>query len=403
MGMIKTHHSRCTSENGLFINEVSRDFKSVLQVVIPGILRESPVIVAEVAGGLKTKQALEREILREIDSSLGSMSTVERDNIIKQVFDYMFGYGLLQKYVEDEEISDIDGTGYNEFSIKKLGKRYKVNVDFESEQAFETFCKLIAVRNGGILNENDSHCRIVDEKNRLRINITIRPRSVSGPCICIRKHRMKSYTLEQLRVEGMFNDDILKLLKSLAQDKSNIVLCGKGASGKTTLLRAIVNSMHEMDRVMICESEAEVYPDKKYCMEQRIKRLNEGGSVVTLGDLVRDGLTMSLDTYIIGETVGSEAWDFIRAIHTGHRGLTTTHALSASDAVLRLVTLSKGSGINESEEIIREMIGRSLNIIIFMEGFKIREIIKVAGYDPDLKNDNDCHGFRFKTIFSELK
>jgi pilus assembly protein CpaF len=401
MGMIKTHHSRCINESNSSEYQSKLDFKSILQVVIPGILRECPVIVAEVAGGQKNKQALEREIVREIDTSLGSMTSSERDIIIKHVFDYMFGYGLLQKYIEDEEISDIDGTRYNEFSIKRLGKRCTVNVDFESEQSFETYCKLIAVRNGGILNENDSHCRIVDEKNRLRINISIRPRSVSGPCICIRKHRMKSYTLKQLESEDMFDENIALILKSIAIEKLNIVLCGKGASGKTTLLRAIVNSMSEMDRIMICESEAEIYPDKKYCMEQRIKRFNEGGTMVTLGDLVRDGLTMSLDTYIIGEIVGPEAWEFVRAIHTGHRGLTTTHALSASDAVLRLVTLSKSSGINESEEIVREMIGRSLDIIIFMENFKVKEIIKVSGYDPEAKNKNECNGFRFKTIFSD--
>lgn len=398
MGVIKTHHSRWVNESYSPFYQTNKDFKSVLHVVLPGVLRDSPAIVAEVATGLKSKQALEREIIREIDLSLGSMNAAQRDDLIKLTFDYMFGYGLLQKYIEDEDVSDIDGTKYNEFSIKRRGIRTKVDVDFESEQLFETFCKLIAVRNGGILNENDSHCRIVDEKNRLRVNITIRPRSVSGPCICIRKHRKRSYTLRQLAEEGMFSAEMGEVLRELAQNKVNVVICGRGASGKTTLLRAIVNSMQELERVLICESEAEIYPDKKYCMEQRIKNPNEGGLRVTLGDLVRDGLTMSLDTYVIGEIIGGEAWDFIKAIHTGHRGLTTTHAQSASDAMLRLVTLSKSKGLSESEEIIREMLGRSLDVIIFMKDFKIVEILEVTGYSPDTVNIDDCHGFKFNRI-----
>ena len=66
-------------------------------------------------------------------------------------------------------------------------------MNFGSEKIFDTYCKLVAIRNGGILNENDSHCRVTDERYRLRINVSIRPRNISGPAISIRKHRKNSY------------------------------------------------------------------------------------------------------------------------------------------------------------------------------------------------------------------
>jgi pilus assembly protein CpaF len=247
---------------------------------------------------------------------------------------------------------------------------------------FDTYCKLIAIRTGGILNENDSHCRVTDEKRRLRINVSISPRNVDGPAISIRKHRKESYTLQDLERLGMFSHTTGLFLEKLAVSNSSVLFCGKGAAGKTTLLRAFVNKMPEMDRVLVAESDAEIYPDKPYCIEQRIKKANEGGRPVTLKDLLRDGLTMSLDSYVVGEIVGDEAWEFVKAAYTGHRGIATTHSESAGDAFGRLLTLGKGANVGESEKTIKEMLAKSIDVIIYLEKFKITEILAVDGYNP---------------------
>ena len=101
---------------------------------------------------------------------------------------------------------------------------------------------------------------------------------------------------------------------------------------------------------MVVEADAEIYPDKPYCIQQRIKKENEGGRSVTLRDLIKDGLTMSLDTYCIGEIVGDEAWEFVKASFTGHRGIATIHSESAEDTFSRLLILSKGANVRESEK-----------------------------------------------------
>ena len=110
----------------------------------------------------------------------------------------MFGYGALQKYIDDEDISDIDGTAYNEFSITKNGKRQVVDINFGDRATFGTYCRLVAVRSGGFLNEDDTHCRTADLSRKLRINVSIPPRNVSGPAISIRKHRSRAYTYDEL-------------------------------------------------------------------------------------------------------------------------------------------------------------------------------------------------------------
>lgn len=365
------------------------DITSIVSEITFNILRDSPQLVADVAAGNAGKNMLETAIIKDMDRNFYHMG-LYRQKLIKKIFDYMFGYGELQEFVDDEEVSDIDGTKFDEFVIKKNGRRESVNVNFLSEKNYDTYCKLIAVRNGGMLNENDSHCRVTDVNRRLRINISIPPRNISGPAISIRKHRMKSYTLRELTKIGMLQPWMEDKLRELAAEGKSVVFCGKGAAGKTTLMRAFINALPSMERIIIAESDAEIYPDKPYCIEQKIKKSNEGGVPFTLSDLVREGLTMSLDTYCIGEIVGGEAWEFIKAIYTGHRGIATIHSESAKEVFERILTLSLGANIRESEKTVKEMIANSIDAVIYLKDFKVRDILSVSGYD--VKNES------FKTM-----
>jgi len=392
MPVVKSHH-KLFFEDRAVQTESAGDLNMIVSSITNNILKEYPALVADVSNGISDRSALKTAIIKDIDLHRYHCG-LYRDELIRKVFDFMFGYGVLQPYIEEPDITDIDGTRYDQFSIKRHGIRSKIPVDFGNEKIFDTYCKLVAIRNGGILNENDSHCRVTDEKYRLRINVSIRPRNVAGPAISIRKHRMISYTLQDLKNLGMLDNELHRLLVRLALSDASILFCGKGAAGKTTLMRAFINALPEMERVLIVESDAEIYPDKPYCIEQRIKKQNEGGRAITLKDLVRDGLTMSLDTYCVGEITGEEAWDFVRAAYSGHRGIATTHAESAYDAFARLLTLSKSGNIGESEKTIKEMLGRSIDVIIYLKEFKVVEVLEVLGYD------SDSDTFRYNRLYA---
>lgn len=359
-----------------------RSFDDLFLNVTEKILTEKPGLVLEVSEGKRDKSALEKEIIKIIDSDM-KKPVYMREDIIKGVFDFMFGYGQLQPYIDDEDISDIDGTAYNCFTIKRNGVREKVNVDFGSERIFDTYCKLIAIRNNGILNENDNHCRVTDEKHKLRINLSVRPRSSTGPSISIRKHRQVPYDMNDLVNLGMMNEEIKELLEFMAKGSASVLFCGKGAAGKTTLLRAFIDSMPEMERVLIMESDTEIYPSKPYCIQHKIKKKNEGGITVTLADLVRDGLTMSLDTYVIGEIVGNEAWEFIKASFSGHRCAGTIHAENGNAVFPRLMALARGDSNAYSEKTIMQMAAEGIDAVVYLRNFKVDEVLEVAGYDEE--------------------
>jgi pilus assembly protein CpaF len=393
MPVITTHHKLILNERDCSLyDRNSSDINQLVSNITFDILKDSPGLVADVSNGIADISVLETTIIKTMDRHKYHFGLF-RETLIRKVLDFMFGYGELQQYVMDDSISDIDGTKFNEFIIKRNGVREKVNISFGNEKIFDTYCKLIAVRNGGILNENDSHCRVTDEKNRLRINVSIKPRNISGPAISIRKHRMKSYTLDDLMNIGMINVQMLDFIRKLAASDATVIFCGKGAAGKTTLMRAFVNSMPEMERVLIVEADAEIYPDKPYCIEQRIKKHNEGGRAVTLKGLLQDGLTMSLDTFCVGEIVGDEAWEFVKAAFTGHRGVATTHSENAEDAFGRLLTLSKGANIGESEKTIKDMLAKSIDYIFYLKDFKVVEVLQVEGYCTERNR------FSYKKVF----
>jgi pilus assembly protein CpaF len=167
------------------------------------------------------------------------------------------------------------------------------------------------IRNGGQINENDSHCRVTDEQNRLRINVTIPPRSVRFPTLCIRNTG-----------KSRFASGIFKMAACLANRRGLVMALGGRRPLRSLFAAGALPARPPCcgpsgrnaasERVLVAESDSELYPEKPCCLLQRIKKPHEGGRRSAVR-LVRDGLTMSLDTYCIGEIVGDEALAFIHA------------------------------------------------------------------------------------------
>lgn len=356
--------------------------RDLIPLICNQILTSHPTLVAEVSAGRADSAALEQVIMQTAEQERERAGLTSAD-LVRDVMDFLFGYGPLQPLIEDESISDIDGTRHFEFTVKRNGVREPIPAQFPDARTYDTFCRLVIIRNGGLINENDSHCRVTDVQNRLRINVTVPPRSLNGPTISIRRHRRKPWRLADLEAVGMLTPENRQLLADMAAGGRTVLFCGKGAAGKTTLLRAFIEAMPPLERVLIAESDSELYPEKPYCLMQRIKKPHEGGRALTLKDLVADGLTMSLDTYCIGEIVGSEAAEFIRAAYSGHRCLGTIHAESAGDAVDRILSLARTASPDESESLMRRMLLRGLDCLVYLQDFCVREIIAIASPETE--------------------
>ncbi len=380
-----TDQAQCPSEEEKSKAQAEKlrlDLQDLVASVSSQILQTDPATVAGVAARKIPQQAL-ADLIAKTAGQISVRSGYFNKDLQQQVMDFLFGYGPLQAYVTDDKVSDIDATGPDSFTVKIAGQRRHVPLDFSDEKAYDAFCRLLIIRNGGIINENDSHCRVTDEEYRLRINVTVPPRSVRYPSLSIRKHSRNSLQLEDLVELAMLDEDLAGLLSDWAGSGRSLIICGKGAAGKTTLLRAFIEQLPELERVLIAESDSELYPEKPCCLKQKIKKEHEGGRPVSLLDLVRDGLTMSLDTYCVGEIVGPEAMAYIQAAFSGHRCLATIHADRATDVPERLLALARPASSGETDATLRRLIGRSLDLIICLRDFKISEIIALQGYQEE--------------------
>lgn len=353
---------------------------SVVDQVTDVLVSTNYKLIAQVEDGRATRAALEAEIIKIIDSLENTI--IPRDTIIEHVFNNIFGYGVLEPYIRDPEVSDILINSPNMAFIKVKGVKKRINIDFGSNQKLLAYCRKLAAICGGRINENESEAVLTDRKRNLRIVISIEPINVGSPSISIRKPTT-GFLLSELISMGMIDEAIYEHLKESVKARDTIVIAGKGGSGKTTLLGALINEVPVSERGLLIQETNEItvlHPD---IISQLIKTSDIAGSKdYTLFDLTRFGLLMSLDRMFIGELKDREAFDFFNAVFTGHSGsMATVHANSAGETVDRLVLLMKRANTNLSGEYLKELLASSLNQIIFLQDYKVQEIVRIQGYD----------------------
>ena len=211
------------------------------------------------------------------------------------------------------------------------------------------------------------------------------------PYLHIRKIRKNKYTVDDLIEKGVMPRKVAEYLI----DKINttgIVVCGKGASGKTTLLNVLLDQIHyNMSGLVIQESE-ELFSNKQPdFMFQHITNSKNGRPAYGLKEEATNGLLTDLDHFIIGEIKGGEAWYFLNAASTGHICSCTVHAPSAKDAIDKLADYVTYESKYSKEQAMYML--KELKTIVFMSHFKIREIVEITGWDDEKKQ------LIFKTVY----
>ena len=221
----------------------------------------------------------------------------------------------------------------------------------------------------------------------MRIEAGIEPVNVESPNLVIRIHRPNGINkLEDLVSKdiNMIDTDIYNFLSKAIIAGCNIVISGKGGSGKTTLMRNLINKIPENLSITSNEETAELYSNHPNIIQREILRNRSEDKNVTLAMLTSHSLVMSNDVIVIGELKGEEAMVFFDAISTGHRGYATVHADSSINTIDRLVTLMKRDikAQTYTDKYLRKLLASSLDIIIYMNNFKVQEIVEVE-YDVE--------------------
>lgn len=315
----------------------------------------------------------------------------------KQIIDKIFGYGILQKHIENTNVSDIRVVAFNEVYVKEKGKWKRTEETFESKEKFEEYVRFCVLKNNANINFETPIVIFSDRKNSLRIEAGIEPANITGPSLVIRIHRknIKS-NLEELFVKhNMLDKNSYQIIKQKIGWNKNIILCGKGGSGKTTLLKALVNRIPEEMAITTNEETAEMFLNHRNVIQRECILNRTSDKNIDLELLSKHALVMSNDVIIIGELKGSEANSFFDSISTGHVGMATVHSDSAINAIDRLITLIKKDVKAQyyTEEFLRAFLASSIDYIVFMKDFKVNEIEKII-FNSNTKS------IEYKSIYS---
>ena len=359
--------------------------RCIIDELTARLVSEQSNLIAEVEAGKKPKELLEAEIVSVLDD-IEEARKYKREIVIKETMNSIFGYGPIEPYIRDKMVSDVIINSPDTVFIKRKGKKQKVPVTFGDTERLLNFCKKVVAICGGRINEDEAQSVVTDRERNLRIVVSIPPVTVGSPSITIRNQGV-GYSLEELIEQEMLDKNTAAYLVEQVRKRKTIVIAGKGGSGKTTLLGALIHKVPHEERGLLIQETNEINVKHPDIVSQLVKITDGfGGKEYTLFDLTRFGLLMSLDRFFIGEMKDREAFDFFNAVFTGHTGsMATVHSNSASETIDRLVLLMKRADTDLRGEYLKQLLGNSLDLIIYMKDYKINEIKEVCGYNNKRK------------------
>ena len=316
------------------------------------------------------------------------------DDLRKQVFtdiiDELTGFGPIQPLLDDPDISEVMVNGPKKVFIEKNGKLTKSAVTFDDDDHVLRVIDRIILPLG---RRVDADSPTVDARlpDGSRVNAVIRPVSIDGPSITIRKFRKDKLSIQQLIDYGSLTPNMAEFIRACVLAHLNIVISGGTGSGKTTLLNVLSSYIPEEERIVTIEDAAELQLQQDHVLRMETKVPNvDGKGAVTIRDLVRNSLRMRPDRIIVGECRGGESLDMLQAMNTGHDGsLTTLHANSPRDALSRLETMVLMSGMDLPLKVVRQQISSAVDLIIQQTRLKdgsrkVTAITEVVGMEGEI-------------------
>ena len=338
-------------------------------------------------------------VAKLVEEESTPLNMMEKDRLISEVIDEVFGLGPLEPLLADPTISDILVTTPKLVYIERAGKLYKTPVQFKDDAHLMRIIEKVVARVGRRVDESSP---LVDARlpDGSRVNAAIPPVAVDGPLLSIRRFGREPLTAADLVRSLTTTDTMMVLLEACVRARLNVVISGGTGAGKTTLLNVLSSFIPEDERIVTIEDAAELRLGQEHVARMETRPPNiEGTGAIRIRELVINALRMRPDRIIVGEVRGQEALDMLQAMNTGHDGsLTTVHANSPRDAVGRLEVMVGMANANMGVRSIRQQVSSAVDAFVQVTRFsdgtrRVTAITECVGMEGELVTMQDIFVF----------
>ena len=367
----------------------SNDIQSIFKDVIAFCSRPDKNYLTNIQRGILKKEQFLNIVQKYLEAKGYSGPVIKE--VTEMITKYIWGYYIIDDYINDDSISDIKILDESHIRLKINGKRVTADRKFIDKDDYLHFVEMMCSRNGVSLSDMNAIQYFTDregsDKAILRFNICSGFINLTeSPYVHIRKTLKNKKDLSRLVADDMLPQDVADYLAEQVRTSSGIVFTGKGASGKTTLMNALIDEIPWENSGLVIQESDELFSNKHPDMmfQHVVMNRGEGRISYSLRDLATNGLLTDLDYFIIGEIKGGEALYFLNAAYTGHKCWCSVHGANSKEAIAKLSDYVKYESDYTKGDVMAML--RFLEVVIFMEDYKVMEISKVAGYNQETKN-----------------
>lgn len=322
---------------------------------------------------------------------------MNRETIFESSVDYFLR--PIREFLLDDTVTEVMVNGPFEVYIERSGRLYRTPARFQSEDALLSAIHNIAQYVG---REIDEDRPILDARlpDGSRVHAIIPPSARRGTTLTIRKFKRDILDLADFVRFGSLSEAAVEFLGIAVRLRKNIVVAGGTGTGKTTFLNALSTSIPEDERIVVIEDSSELRLAQAHSLYLESQQGDaDGRGEVTIRQLFRASLRMRPDRIIVGEVRGGEALDMVQSMISGHSGsMTTVHATSPRDAMVRLETLSLMSDVDLPVYVARAQVASAINLVVQLTRFtedgsrKITRITEQLGLDEQNR-------YQFRDLF----
>jgi pilus assembly protein CpaF len=348
--------------------------------------------------------AIRRVVHDLLSSEKVPLNFEEREELVRQVLDEIFGLGPLEPLMKDPEVSDILVNTATQVFIERHGKLEPTDVQFQDDRHLLQVIDRIVSAVGRRIDDSSP---MVDARlpDGSRVNAIIKPLALDGPHLSIRKFKRDALSGQDLLRTESLTEAMLELLSGIVRARLNVLISGGTGAGKTTLLNIMSSFIPSDERIVTIEDSAELQLRQPHVVRLETRPPNiEGQGGVAQRMLLINALRMRPDRIVVGEVRGSEAVDMLQAMNTGHDGsLTTIHSNSPRDSLSRLETMLAMANLNLPDKAMRQQIASAINVVIQVSRLsdgcrKLIQISEIVGMEGDVITMQDIFMFERQGI-----